>query len=120
LWLPVFVIRLVIVFLPKPDSPGFKSIKPGIIMKIAGGHPADLVQGTLPRTAPRTGQAHHKLPAIVGMALLAALALFAVSWLLPENLSQIALDLTSWCLVGALAAGTLFASVKLLESVLDL
>lgn len=50
---------------------------------------------------------------------MAAVALFAASLLLPEQLSQIALDLMSWCLVGALAVAALFASVKLIESVLD-
>ncbi|MES2511450.1 MAG: hypothetical protein V4625_16110 [Pseudomonadota bacterium] len=89
-------------------------------MKIAGAHPADLNQAAVRGNAPVSARAHHKLPAMVASALVAALALFAISLLLPGQLSQIALDLMSWCLVGALAVGALFASVKLIDSVLDL
>ncbi len=89
-------------------------------MTIASGHSGDLVSGSIPRAARLSGQTRNAVPRLAVLALVAALALFAVSLLLPDNLSQIALDLMSWCLVGALAAGVLLASVKVLEGVLDL
>lgn len=85
-------------------------------MNIAGGRPADMVNAASPTAV---GPQHGKLPRIAALALVAAVVLFAASSLLPAALSQVALDLMSWCLVGALAAGTLFASVKLIESILD-
>ncbi len=89
-------------------------------MTIASGHSGNLASASISRSAGLSGRARNGAPRLAAFALLAALALFAVSLLLPDNLSQIALDLMSWCLVGALAAGVLFASVKLLESILDL
>ncbi len=86
-------------------------------MNIAGGRPASMVNGASPTAV---GPRHGKLPRIAGLALIAAFILFPASSLLPAALSQVALDLMIWCLVGALAAGTLFASVKLIESILDL
>lgn len=84
-------------------------------------HSADIansVSSTLPGL-PRSS-ARSQLPGLAVLALTAALVLFFASWLLPAALSQLALDLMSWCLVGAIAAGTLLASVKLIDSVLDL
>ena len=89
-------------------------------MTIASGHSGSLTTTATPRSTSLSGHARKGAPRLAAVALLAALALFAVSILLPDNLSQIALDLMSWCLVGALAAGVLFASVRLIESVLDL
>ncbi|MES2400604.1 MAG: hypothetical protein V4573_11515 [Pseudomonadota bacterium] len=89
-------------------------------MTIASGHSGRLASTSTSRSTGLSGHARNGAPRVAAFALLAALALFAGSILLPDNLSQIALDLMSWCLVGALAAGILFASVKLLESVLDL
>lgn len=88
-------------------------------MTIASGH-SDNLATSISRSTRLSGHASDSAPRLATFALLAALALFAVSLLLPDNLSQIALDLMSWCLVGALAAGVLFASVRFLESILDL
>ncbi|MES2191421.1 MAG: hypothetical protein V4454_14975 [Pseudomonadota bacterium] len=89
-------------------------------MTIASGHSGSLASTSTPRSTGLSGHARNGAHRLAVLALLAALALFAVSILLPDNLSQIALDLMSWCLVGALAAGILFAGVRLLESILDL
>lgn len=52
--------------------------------------------------------------------LLASMAaVIACSLLLPDDLAQLALDLMSWCLVGALAVLALLASIKALEDMLD-
>ncbi|MES2913107.1 MAG: hypothetical protein V4718_17060 [Pseudomonadota bacterium] len=90
-------------------------------MYFASGHSTDMA-GAVPGAGLRSSQRprQSKLPKIATLALASALVFFLTSWLLPAELSQIALDLMSWCLVGALAAGTLFASVKVLENVLDL
>lgn len=85
-------------------------------MTIASGNSGDLVSGSM--RVP--GHARNSVAKLVAIALATALGLFAVSLILPDKLSQLALDLMSWCLVGALAAGVLFASVKLLEGFLDL
>ncbi len=57
---------------------------------------------------------------LAAFSLVSALALFAFSLLLPEHHAQLALDLMSWCLVGALAVGILFAACKIFEGLLDL
>lgn len=89
-------------------------------MTIASGHSGSLASTPSPRFPGLSGHAGHGAPGLIAFSLLAALALFAGSILLPDNLSQVALDLMSWCLVVALAAGVLFASVRLLEGILDL
>ncbi|MFC6280951.1 MULTISPECIES: hypothetical protein [Polaromonas] len=54
------------------------------------------------------------------LIILASMAvIIACSVLLPDNLAQFALDLMSWCLVGALAVLALLASVKALQDMLD-
>ncbi|MES2282758.1 MAG: hypothetical protein V4542_15200 [Pseudomonadota bacterium] len=86
-------------------------------MDIAGPHTGDMPSGM----ASGSNQALRpsKLPVLAGLGVVAAVFLFMTSWLLPAELSLLALDLMSWCLVGALAAGTLYASVKLIENVLN-
>lgn len=55
--------------------------------------------------------------ALIVLASMAAI--IACSVLLPDDLAQLALDLMSWCLVGALAVLALLASVKALQDMLD-
>ena len=86
-------------------------------MDIAGPHSGNTPSGMVPGSTHTPRQS--KLPGFAALGVVAAIALFMASWLLPAELSLVALDLMSWCLVGALAAGTLFASVKLIESVLN-
>lgn len=86
-------------------------------MDIAGPHSGNSPSGMVPGSTRATR--HSKLPGFAALGVVAALTLFMTSWLLPAELSLVALDLMSWCLVGALAAGTLFASVKLIENVLN-
>lgn len=55
--------------------------------------------------------------ALIVLASMAAI--IACSVLLPDDIAQLALDLMSWCLVGALAVLALLASVKALQDMLD-
>ncbi len=89
------------------------------MMKIAGAHPGETSTAHRSSSALVLPQAY-SLPRLGAMALLAASLLFGVSFLLPEHFAQLALDLMCWCLVGAIAAGLLFAGVRLLDGLLDL
>lgn len=87
-------------------------------MKIASGHSVGLVSGSSSAAAVTDPfrAAHMSKKAI---ALAGVFCLFVISCLLPPQLSQILLDIVSWCMVGAVAAAVLLAGVKFVEQLLD-
>jgi hypothetical protein len=89
-------------------------------MKSASGHSNDLTAGAMSVPSHGLDRRPNHFPKYKGIALLTMAVVFGSSMLLPDNLARLALDLVSWCVVGALASIALVAVVKVIEGLLDL